>query len=304
MQRMLNYLIEEVRLRCYLIAFLAVVLVCGWLYSLLTVYGHGVNASALSFLEGVFFSIVTVSSLGYGDIYPVGFSRVIAGAEVLFGLVLMGIMIAKVSSRRLSYHVQRLFASEAQQRLDSFTDRFARIQAVLARTARWLGDLYEQTPSPRPPSRDKAEVLTEFRRVIERLHTASIALREYFDLECRQHAYFKVAPDASVRRVGKSLEEVLYRLGQLIISLPAAARPEAIDGASRELMRRVLTNLDRVAEVVQDQCPDQESVTCFRDVRETCQKVRNSHFATRRSLPRPRIPLATRLQESRLNPMS
>ena len=91
-QKVLNYLIEDVRLRTYLIVFLAVVLACGWLYSCLTEHGHGVNTPGLGFLEGVFFSIVTVTSLGYGDIYPVGFSRVIAGFEVLFGLALMGII--------------------------------------------------------------------------------------------------------------------------------------------------------------------------------------------------------------------
>ena len=177
---MLNYLIDDVRLRTYLIVFLAVVLACGWLYSCLTEHGHGVNTPGLGFLEGVFFSIVTVTSLGYGDIYPVGFSRVIAGAEVLFGLSLMGIMIAKVSSRRLSYHVQRLFASDAQARLDNFAERFSRIRTSLTKITPLLSGIYVQTPDPRPPNSSKVEVLVDFRRAIERFYTSSLALQEYF----------------------------------------------------------------------------------------------------------------------------
>ena len=99
-------------------------------------------------------------------------------------------------------------------------------------------------------------------------------------LESGQHAYFKVVPQDSVRRVGKSLEEVLYQLVQLIISLPAEARPEAIDGESRQMVQQALTSLDCVAAITQKHCPDQESVECFRIVQETCQRVRDSHFAT------------------------
>ena len=136
----MTYLIEEVSLRAYLVVFAVVVIGCGWLYSYLTAHGHGVNASPLGFLDGVFFSIVTVTSLGYGDLYPVGFSRVIAGAEVLFGLAFMGIMIAKVTSRRLSYHVQRLFVSDAQRRLDDFEEKFATMQVPLIEVTKQLGD--------------------------------------------------------------------------------------------------------------------------------------------------------------------
>lgn len=279
-QRALTYLIEDVPLRTYLIVFLAVVLACGWLYSCLTVHGHGVNTPGLGFLDGIFFSIVTVTSLGYGDIYPVGFSRVIAGAEVLFGLALMGIMIAKVTSRRLSYHVQRLFAADAQRRLDEFADRFVTTRASLARDMKQLGYTYVPTPDRRPPGVEKTEVLADFQRSIMQLHATSRALHEYFVFESKQHAYFKIVPEDSVRRVGKSLEEVLYQLVQLIISLPAEAKPEAINSESRQIVRQALTALDRAAAIVQEQCPDHESGACFRAAQETCQRVQDSHFTT------------------------
>ncbi len=43
-----------------------------------------------SFEAILYFSSATYSSLGYGDIYPVGVIRMIAGIEVLNGLVLIG----------------------------------------------------------------------------------------------------------------------------------------------------------------------------------------------------------------------
>lgn len=280
LQRALTYLIEEISLRVYLLVFTAVVLGCAWLYSLLTAYGHGVNIAPLGFLDGVYFSIVTVASLGYGDMYPVGFSRVIAGAEVLFGLAFMGIMIAKVTSRRLSYHVRRLFASDAQQRLDDFAEKFATMQAPLSKVTKELGDVYQRTPEPRPPGVERTEVLLRFRTSIERLHVWSLALHKYFSLEVEQDAYFRIVPEDSVRRVGETLDEVLYQIGQLIISLPAEAKPEVIDRGSRRKVWEALRELERTAEIVRGQCPDQETVECFRRVKETCATVRNSHFTT------------------------
>ena len=279
-QTALTYLIEEVSLRAYLLVFAVVVLGCGWLYSFLTAHGHGVNTSPLGFLDGVFFSIVTVTSLGYGDLYPVGFSRVIAGAEVLFGLAFMGIMIAKVTSRRLSYHVQRLFVSDAQQRLDVFVERLATIRMPLIEVTKELGHIYQRTPEPRPPGVEKTEVLAHFRTSIEQLHIWSLALRKYFSFEVEQDAYFKIVPEDSVRRVGETLDEVLYQLGQLIISLPAEAKPEVIDMGSRRRVWEVLMALEKTAEIVQGQCPDHETVECFRRVQETCETVRSSHFTT------------------------
>ena len=276
----MTYLIEQVSLRAYLLVFSVVVLGCGWLYSFLTAHGHGVNASPLGFLDGVFFSIVTVTSLGYGDLYPVGFSRVIAGVEVLFGLALMGIMVAKVTSRRLSYHVQRLFVSDAQQRLDDFAERLATMRVPLIEVTKKLGYIYQRTPEPRPPGVEKTEVLARFRTSIERLHVWSLALHKYFSSEVEQGAYFKIVPEDSVRQVGETLDPVLYQLGQLIISLPAEAKPEVIDSASRRRVWEALRALEHTAKIVQEQCPAQEAVECFRRVQETCETVRSSHFAT------------------------
>ena len=279
-QRVLTYLIDEVSLRAYLFTFAIVVLGCGWLYSLLTPHGHGVNASPLGFLDGVFFSIVTVTSLGYGDLYPVGYSRVIAGAEVLFGLAFMGIMIAKVTSRRLSYHVQRLFVSDAQRRLDDFAEKFSTMRGPLIEITKELSYIYQRTPEPRPPSVEKAEILSRFSTSIERLHVWSLALHKYFSFEVKQDAYFKIVPEDSVRRVGETLDEVLYQLGQLIISLPAVAKPEVIGSGSRRMVWQALMALVHTAEIVRNQCPDQETVDCFRRVQEACETVRSSHFTT------------------------
>ena len=44
----------------------------------------------------IYFSIVTFTTLGYGDLHPVGTARAIAAAEALLGYLCMGLLIGVV----------------------------------------------------------------------------------------------------------------------------------------------------------------------------------------------------------------
>lgn len=51
--------------------------------------GHDVGITTESFMDCLYFSTVIYTSLGFGDLIPTGGLRLIAGAEVLNGLVLI-----------------------------------------------------------------------------------------------------------------------------------------------------------------------------------------------------------------------
>lgn len=51
-----------------------------------------------SFLHALYFSIVTETTLGYGDITPIGWSRAIVCVQVVSGLLIAGLAIAKITS--------------------------------------------------------------------------------------------------------------------------------------------------------------------------------------------------------------
>ena len=89
-------------------------------------YGHGLEYAArpgqVSFFDSLYFSIVTISSLGYGDIHPVSYSKAIACTEVILGLVIIGLVISKVASERTGYLLRRIYSSDVQKRLKYFSD--------------------------------------------------------------------------------------------------------------------------------------------------------------------------------------
>jgi Ion channel len=62
-------------------------------------------AAAVShaFADALYYSVVTFTTLGYGDFYPVGVGRVLAGIEALTGYVILGIL-ASTAASLLSPH--------------------------------------------------------------------------------------------------------------------------------------------------------------------------------------------------------
>ncbi|PND30170.1 hypothetical protein C1I89_31145 [Achromobacter pulmonis] len=87
-----------------LFLFSAVVLLYALLYGLLTKFapGNGVEFKDQipHWTDFIYFSIVTVSTLGYGDLAPVGWSRALAASEALFGLLFVGYSISQVVSAK------------------------------------------------------------------------------------------------------------------------------------------------------------------------------------------------------------
>src|ERR1035441_5160860 len=56
------------------------------------------NPNRITIADALYFSIVTEATLGYGDIRPVGLSRLLACSQVSLGLVLAGLAVAKITS--------------------------------------------------------------------------------------------------------------------------------------------------------------------------------------------------------------
>lgn len=75
----------------------------------------------VGFLDALYFSIVTFTSLGYGDIYPQGFGRIIACVVVLCGLVTVALLVGKFASERQQALLLLIYTSDCQRRIDDFT---------------------------------------------------------------------------------------------------------------------------------------------------------------------------------------
>ena len=127
---MKRHAIADIGLRGISWAFSLLALICALLFYFLSPYGHGISIDAdssvtPSLIDCAYFSIVTISSLGYGDLHPVGWGRIIASCEVLLGLVLIALLVSRLASQRQALQIQALHASEQERRLRDFQVRAA-----------------------------------------------------------------------------------------------------------------------------------------------------------------------------------
>ena len=56
----------------------------------------GLKLNAAGFYDAVYFSFITATATGYGDIVPLGFSKFLALIEVIVGMLIFGLLISKL----------------------------------------------------------------------------------------------------------------------------------------------------------------------------------------------------------------
>jgi rhodanese-related sulfurtransferase len=113
-------------------AWLAMVVLSGCVYWLAALVGISslieggapIGAGLRGFLTAIYFSFVTTSSVGYGDVLPVGPARVLAIFQAVAGLLIFGAVVAKFVSRRQDELVRQIHRT-------TFEDRLNRVQTNL-----------------------------------------------------------------------------------------------------------------------------------------------------------------------------
>jgi Ion channel len=96
---------------------------CFWLGALMGEHGlveagHPIGADLKGFGSALYFSFVTATSIGYGDIVPIGGARVIAVIEAITALLVFGAVVAKFVSHRQDQLVSEIHRITFEDQLD------------------------------------------------------------------------------------------------------------------------------------------------------------------------------------------
>lgn len=281
----LVYLIEVVSLRAYLAAYAIVIVFFAICYSVGSYSGNGIATniaphSDVSFTTGLYFSIVTIASLGYGDWYPTGYSKPLACLEVLFGLAFMGVFISRITSRKLSYYVERLFTANARLELDRIAMEFATSKKKLASMLSAVSNAYLSTPESRAENaKGKLDVVEQINSGLTYLRSISTGFSDYLIIECGNSHFFKLVPVDTVLKIGREMDDGAFALGQLLIGMPQEAKLDVLNSLVRQTIAESLDAHKKICSVVQNSAKDSRIVDCFRRVLDTCNRVPEGYFA-------------------------
>src|SRR5581483_7958730 len=123
---------------------LLMVAACGGAYWLLQMFVPGgvleANGAPLghdgrALLTAVYFSAVTATSVGYGDIIPIGIARLVAIGESMAGLVIFGMLISKFVSRRQEELIGKIHRIAFEDRLDRLRTNLQLVRTELQTAA-------------------------------------------------------------------------------------------------------------------------------------------------------------------------
>ena len=126
------------------ICWMAIVAGCGVVYWLLerasplslSSGGAGVGSGGSGLVAAMYFSAVTATSVGYGDIVPSGVARLLAVAESMAGLILFGCVVSKFVSRRQEQLIDNIHHIAFEERLGRVRTNLLLVRAELQATAR------------------------------------------------------------------------------------------------------------------------------------------------------------------------
>ncbi|MBE8722700.1 potassium channel family protein [Sphingobacterium pedocola] len=160
------------------------------LYFFLDTYfeGHGINSPLPNFTDCLYFSAVTFTTLGYGDLLPEGFSKLLSIIEVCTGMLLAAIFIGKISSERQSSKLALIYASMNHQKiLELIND----VNNAVEETTRWYN------------AHDNKRLLDTSKN----LYDLVSVIRKYLTVQSLEGELAKQGNDSTLKRLYVSLEK-------------------------------------------------------------------------------------------------
>ncbi len=234
-------LINEVSLTTLLLALTSIVLLFGLAYwgleqavpgSLEETYDSpGVFTPG----DGIYFSVTTVTSLGYGDIRPAGAARLLAAAEVILGLSFFGVIIAKISSVKQDYILRRMYYADLiDRRLVKYADQLEEYRKLYRITSNMLLD-GEIDPGLTTTFHSDVPETTLFYQVHALLHE----IRDLVVFETHNGGFFGDVSDALTSRIYASIQSMMRQTVSLVERDPDAACEHVLCGNERQITELV-----------------------------------------------------------------
>jgi len=189
------------------------------------------------FWECLYFSVITFTTVGYGDLTPLGWGRMVVALEVVSGLCLTAAFIGKIASERQSALLLLIYTSDQQRRLAEFSDEMEQFAIAL-----------QEKPAPETV-------------LLERSGAFLSALRSYLVFQSHQGRLADFGNGSALRQLYRMMDKFADAAGSLLGPLTLTPTLE------EEVLMQV-ARLDRIAEIMEKFHPgDKRACAMIREMR-------------------------------------
>jgi|GEM_PF-5944714 len=239
---------------------------------------HG--SDGVSVFDALYFSIVTISSLGYGDMYPRGISKAFSAIEVLLGLALMGMLIAKLTSSRLSYQVKRLYASDANRQLyrlgKDFKISVNRISNSIEQYSHCLVETPARVGKEKTFDELKETIRNSFESNFKNFYKTVDNLEGFINLEVSNGDFFEEVEPDKIIESGNILLKGIQQLNQLFISLADDKLQKLLFGKPGISCNKVIKKSESLSNLIRSYSSNSDCQLVYGNVLQECKKIKEN----------------------------
>ena len=127
-RKRLTIWLDKITFPKILVTWVTIIIIFGAIYFLsISDSSHLINKDGkptLSIVDSIYFSFITATTTGFGDVIPVGYFRFIAIAEVVFGLLLLAVVTSKLVSIKQDVILNEIYEL-------SFNEKISKLRATL-----------------------------------------------------------------------------------------------------------------------------------------------------------------------------
>jgi len=230
--------------------FLGSIVVCALIYYALTFFGMGLvytfdEKSKPELVDCLYFSVVTITSLGYGDIRPTSLSKILSCIQVIWGLSLLAMAVAKLSSAKHDYLIRRLYSSDVQKRLAEYYESLSSLNSEYQ-------ELISQV-TPKSESDIDERLRGKFRSthsIFDETWAVVTGLEKYIRFEVKYGEFFSDVPIRSILRSLNIVNKILASFRDVWNKYGDTTRQSIINKHNRFRIRQIAENANQLANLV------------------------------------------------------
>ena len=190
-------------------------------------------------------------------------------------------LIAKLTSSRLSYHVKRLYISDSHRQLYRYQSKIRAIQSEINNLIRSALSQLIETPSGKDIPSDKSaqsiqdRIRRTFLKTFSELSKVINDLKSYINTESKSGDYFSEISSEIIKELGNTISEIVNQTHQFLIGISQEKRVRLLFGDPGKHYSMLLLYIKELCAIILKYSKDNQIKLTFSTIETGCNKSEN-----------------------------